>query len=228
MNTTRDILLSILSEAQSKNLSVGKTQLVKYLYLTEVEHCRETGSRLTDLEWTFYHFGPYAFELETILNEKIFNREEIKVSAEKSFKKFTVAEPMKHYSDLVDARTSLIIKRVIGAWGPKPLQDLLDYVYFETEPMQTVVRRGQNLDFSTIKEDESAAIIPLKASKDAEKKIASLRDRFSKRLSELSEVRPTEEHLTDEYRQALEAWEEEEGITPLDYSKIQVTVTKQK
>jgi hypothetical protein len=228
MNSTQNILLSILSEAQSKNLHVGKTQLVKYLYLTEVEYYREAGSRLTDLDWKFYHYGPYAFELETILEEKIFKHEEIKISTEKSFNKFTVAEPTKHYNDLVDVKTSLIIKRIIGMWGDKPLQDLLDYVYFETEPMQVVDRRGQRLNFSTIKKDESSAIIPLKASKDAEKRIAVLRGRFSKRLSELSEIQPVGEPYTEEYKQALEAWEEEEKVEPRDISKIQVTITKQK
>jgi hypothetical protein len=228
MNSAQNILLSILSEARNKNLPVGKTQLVKYLYLTEVEHYRETGSRLTDLDWKFYHYGPYAFELETILEEKIFKHEEIKISTEKSFNKFTVAEPTKHYNDLVDVKTSLIIKRIIGMWGDKPLQDLLDYVYFETEPMQVVDRRGQRLDFSTIKKDESSAIIPLKASKDAEKRIAVLRGRFSKRLSELSEIRPVGEPYTEEYKQALEAWEEEEKVEPRDISKIQVNITKQK
>ena len=228
MTITQNILLSILSEAENKNLFVGKTQLVKYLYLTEVEHYRENGTRLTDLEWKFYHYGPYAFELETILEEKIFKHEEIKISTEKSFNKFTVAEPTKHYNDLVDVKTSLIIKRIIRMWGDKPLQDLLDYVYFETEPMQIVDRRGQRLDFSTIKKDESSAIIPLKASKDAEKRIAVLRGRFSKRLSELSEIRPVGEPYTEEYKQALEAWEEEEKVEPRDISKIQVTITKQK
>lgn len=228
MNSAQNILLSILSEARNKNLPVGKTQLVKYLYLTEVEHYRETGSRLTDLDWKFYHYGPYAFELETILEEKIFKHEEIKISTEKSFNKFTVAEPTKHYNDLVDVKTSLIIKRIIGMWGDKPLQDLLDYVYFETEPMQVVDRRGQRLDFSTIKKDESSAIIPLKASKDAEKRIAELRDRFSKRIAELSEIRPVEEPFTEEYKQALEAWEEEERSDLGDISKIKLTITKQK
>ncbi len=228
MNTAQNILLSILSEAQSKNLTVGKTQLVKYFYLTEVEYYRETGSRLTDLDWKFYHYGPYAFELGTMLEEKIFNREEIEISAEKSFNKFTVAEPTKYYNDLVDVKTSLIVKRIVGRWGDKPLQELLDFVYFETEPMQAVDRRGQKLDFSTIKKDESAAVIPLKASKDAEKKIAALRGRFSKRLSELSEIRPAKEPFTEEYKQALEAWEEEEKVKPGDIAKVQVIITKQK
>lgn len=228
MTITQNILLSILSEAENKNLVVGKTQLVKYLYLTEVEYYRENGSRLTDLEWKFYHYGPYAFALGTILEGTVFKKEEITISAEKSFNKFTVAEPTKHYNDLVDVKTSLIIKRIIGMWGDKPLQDLLDYVYFETEPMQVVDRRGQSLDFSAIKKDESATVIPLKASKDAEKRIAELRDRFSKRLSELSEIRPVEEPFTEEYKQALEAWEEEERSDLGDISKIKLTITKQK
>jgi hypothetical protein len=37
-----------------------------------------------------------------------------------------------------------------------------------------------------------------------------------------------EEHLTEEYKQALETWEEEERVEPSDISKIQVTITRQK
>ena len=102
MNNTQNILLSILSEAQSKNFPVGKTQLVKYLYLTEVEYYRETGSRLTNLEWKFYHYGPYAFELGAIFDSPEFSKKEIPLEDGKTFKRFAVTEHWYAYHENID------------------------------------------------------------------------------------------------------------------------------
>lgn len=43
LNHPKELLLQILIEASAKNTTVGKTQLVKLLYLTEVEYYRVAG-----------------------------------------------------------------------------------------------------------------------------------------------------------------------------------------
>lgn len=212
MTITQNVLLSILSEARSKNLPVGKTQLVKYLYLTEVEYYRETGSRLTDLEWKFYYYGPYAFELESIFDSPEFSKKEIPLENGKTFKRFAVAEPSHAYHENIDAKISFVIKRVVGEWGNKSLQELLDYVYFETEPMEAVKKRGEILDFSTIQKEETHAVIPLKASKETIARVAELRKRIAPTLQRFSEQlhrggRQTQKDK--DYNAASVAWDEE-------------------
>jgi hypothetical protein len=226
VNTVKDILLSLLSEAEHKNYPVGKTQLVKYLYLVELDYFKDYKKRLTDLEWIFYHYGPYAFELESVLESKEFSVQVVLLPNERSYKRFAVAEAIPAYKDIVDTKVSLIIKRIVGQWGNKQLQELLDYVYFETEPMLTVERRGQVLDFSTVIKEPTPQVIPLKASKEAEKKIANLRKRFEKRLTELSELERTREKATEPYMQTLQAWAEEENPGFEGIEKIRITLTK--
>ncbi|MFH0991120.1 MAG: type II toxin-antitoxin system antitoxin SocA domain-containing protein [bacterium] len=212
MNTVKDILLQILSEASSQNISLGKTQLVKLLYLTEVEHYRAHGNRLTDLQWLFSHYGPYALALESIFSDSEFEKKEVKIQSDKDLILFRVAESMAAYKPKVDVSLSLIIKKIVGQWGNKPLEELLDYVYFETEPMESVKQRGDVLDFSTIKPaSEIPSIIPLKASKEAEKKVAILRERIKPFLESMGQAQVTEPEPSNDYIEAIKAWDEAES-----------------
>ncbi|MEX1276915.1 MAG: type II toxin-antitoxin system antitoxin SocA domain-containing protein [Bacteroidota bacterium] len=208
-------MLHILTEASERDFSIGKTQLVKFLYLTEVEYFRITRQRLTDLRWLFYHYGPYALELEDILAHPEFHKEQFTTQSERDFIRFRVAERVRGYKSSLDAKVTLIIKRIVGQWKDKPLPELLDYVYFETEPMQEVKKRGDVLDFSTIRpESETERVIPLKASKATERKVAELRGRMKPFLESIGEQRAKEPESSADYLAAISAWAEEEGISP--------------
>src|SRR4030042_3961436 len=66
------IALSIIKQIirSSKEQEIpfpAKTRLVKLLYLVEVEHYKHFQKRLTNLRWQFYHYGPYASEIEQVL-----------------------------------------------------------------------------------------------------------------------------------------------------------------
>src|SRR5438128_139789 len=162
-HTSKEILLQILDEAEGRKTHLGKTQLVKFLYLTEVEYYRINRQRLTDLHWLFYHYGPYALELEDILSQPEFEQERFTTQNENEFIRFRVAEQIRGYKTSLGPKVTLIVKRIVGQWRERPLHELLDYVYFETEPMQSVKKRGDVLDFSTIKpESEAEKVIPLK------------------------------------------------------------------
>lgn len=212
MENPKNILLNILEEASSKNITIGKTQLVKLLYLIEVEYYRVNQKRLTDLQWLFYHYGPYAIELESIFAEREFEKTEIKTQTDKDLILFKVAEGMAEYKPNVDVKLSLLIKKVVGQWGNKTLEELLDYVYFETEPMEMVKQRGDVLDFSTIKPArEFPPIIPLKASKETEKKVAELRAHIAPFFAAMSDRGENDQPKSEDYHQALEAWSEEEN-----------------
>ncbi len=212
MIPAKNILLQILDEASSKDISLVKTRLVKLLYLTEVEYYRVHGCRLTDLRWLFYYYGPYTVELESILAEREFEKTEIKTQSDKDLILFRIAEGMATYEPNVDVKLSLIIKKIVGEWGNKPLEELLDYVYFETEPMESVKQRGDVLDFSTIKPaSDIPPVIPLKASREAEKKVAELRARIAPFFASMSNRGEDDQPKSEDYYQALEAWSEEEN-----------------
>lgn len=217
-------MLQILSEASLKNLALTKTQVVKLLYLAEVEFYREQGERLTDLDWLFYHYGPYALEIDTLLNEKKFEVEKKETKSEREVQLYKIAEPVAKYSTHVDAKVSLMIKRIVGEWGNKPLEELLDFVYFETEPMQAVERRGDRLDFSTISREPIPPVIPLKASKETEKKVLELRKKIAPSLTKIGERRNKPEMEDEAYQEAMKAWNEEEEINTEALRRLRITI----
>lgn len=225
MELVKRILLQILQESAGKGIPIGKTHLVKLLYLTEVEVFRETRQRLTQLNWVFYLYGPYAYELENILKEPEFQKESVKTSSEKDFVRFTIAEPSTVYGSFVDAKTSLLIKKIVGQWASKPLSELLDYVYFQTEPMQHVKHRGEKLDFNTIQAtSDERVVIPMTASSSANERIKALRSRLQSFFETMGQTSTPQESINPDYNNALTEWEEENHTATLP-SNLTITIT---
>lgn len=228
MPIAKDILLQILEEASIQNASFGKTQLIKLLYLTEVEFYRDQEKRLTDLNWLFYHYGPYALELDNILSGTEFEQTKIKTQSDKDWIRFKIAERMRQYKPQIDTGLSLLIKKIVGQWKDKPLEELLDYVYFETEPMENVDKRGDVLDFTTIKKENAQVIIPLKASKETELKVLELRKRFAQTLKRYARKHVPEIINDKDYQDAMDAWDEDmrKDFDPEILKKIKITINK--
>jgi len=207
----KDVLLQVLSEAVSKGLRLGTTQLVKLVYLSEVEYYRVTGERLTNLDWLFYHYGPYALAFSEMFDSPEFDRVVKETQSEREFHQISFRDPSLAERSHVDVKTSLLVKRVISQWGSKPLPALLDYVYFETEPMQIVLNRGDHLDFTSIKPGATKDVVPVVASKAANTKLSELRSRLSPFFAELGHQRADAEKPSENLQQALQAWDEEEN-----------------
>jgi hypothetical protein len=62
-----DFIKHIIFLSSELGIVLTKTPLIKLLYLIDVEYYRATGEKLTNIDWIFYKYGPYAFELEGIL-----------------------------------------------------------------------------------------------------------------------------------------------------------------
>ena len=54
----------VLHSAEEGQSLVGRVRLTKLLFLTELEFFRAYRRRLTDLQWVFYHYGPYVMSIE--------------------------------------------------------------------------------------------------------------------------------------------------------------------
>src|SRR3954454_2497335 len=59
----RGLISYIVAKARDRGITLNRTKLVKLLYLIDVERVRSRRDLLTGLEWVFFHYGPYAFEL---------------------------------------------------------------------------------------------------------------------------------------------------------------------
>jgi hypothetical protein len=164
-----------------------KTRLVKLLYLTEVEYYRRTGKLLTDLSWMFHHFGPYASSLSRYLGDP---------NAE------VIAWRITHRPKVADHTVELCVAEIVHEWGDADLNTLLDYVYFETEPMQAA-HRGDFLDFSVVKPLSQPR--RLKIALDSSK-LRELRKGLSARAAEYEQLRAPSE-VSEDLLENLKEWD---------------------
>ena len=136
---------------------MSRTRLQKLVYLCDVEHYRKYGRTLSGVEWVFLHYGPYAAELQDTVAQLV-DLDEIEE------KRFTAKTNRAGYTyrpkgrpedldsegrDLLRPHEQKLIDSVVAEWGLESFNRLLDFVYFETEPM-TKARRGEPLDFTAV------------------------------------------------------------------------------
>jgi hypothetical protein len=150
MAHTVDLLRYIIGFASERGTPPVKTSLVKLLYLADVEAVRRGRPRLSDVNWIYYKFGPYAFELEQairdLLGQDVDELEGVS-AAGRSYHKYQ--------AEMLDDSTSLspeakaVLNIVLERWAGESLEKLLNYAYFETEPM-LVAKWKEPLDFSMI------------------------------------------------------------------------------
>ncbi len=153
MNTeAKSLALAILTSAADKGATVGKTKLLKLLYLADIEYFRRHRSTLTGLNWIFYLYGPWADEFDLLISD-LQTRAEIEVREWQAQSIDGSAMVVREKLDLsrVISETDeyFRVKHMVETWLDQSTPDLLDYVYFETAPMATAVKM-MPLDFSVV------------------------------------------------------------------------------
>lgn len=179
MPDLRPLVGYIIDQVVDQGGSVNKTALVKLVYLVDLEHYRRFGKLVTDLPWRFHHYGPYATELETAINDNAFvnvfgNRQ--------SFYRFSTSGDWREIQKSFNAQFEQPVKRVVDSvvdkWGLESLNSILDFVYFETEPMENV-ERGDVLDFSSVARVDTTFSRPVET-KLPEERLEELRTMWNK------------------------------------------------
>ena len=148
----------IVDQVNDRDGVVGKTALVKLVYLIDVEHYRRYGRPVTGLNWRFHHYGPYAAELEQVIRDNRFiseyggqRRPGYRYSGKGDWR-----DVHRDFNAQFEPSVKRVADRVIEQWGLESLETILDYVYFETKPMQHA-KRGEYLDFTRIEREERVA-----------------------------------------------------------------------
>jgi hypothetical protein len=155
-----DLLLSILQLYRERfGTFPSKTKLLKLAYLADVLHTRKLQKQLSDAVWIYYLYGPYVTDYDKILKDGPFNLDEARISEEKTA---TIVSPTQEPMGKPDFDEKQTISSVIHDYGGFELNDLLDHVYFDTEPMINAHRRMETLDFNTVKPQEFYKIRELK------------------------------------------------------------------
>jgi hypothetical protein len=137
---------------------VTKTKLLKLLYLFDVEYYRAHRQTFTGFGWKFFHLGPWAAEFDPVLDGLVAKGI---LSQQPSNKEFEAAfykaderiDPREPFSNVKD---EYILRGVLKMWGARSTGEILDYVYFQTAPMETGIRNAL-LDFSVIQPGKPAA-----------------------------------------------------------------------
>ncbi len=225
------VLSQILKQcAEVGTNSIGRTKLVKLVYLTEYEYYKQTRKRLTTLNWIFHKYGPYAFELSTDKIDFI-ETEHKELDAIRTAKLLSISKENNTagQNDPIDIRVESIIKDEVKKWHDSDLKELLNFVYHHTEPMQDV-HRGDILDFSSISEPYTRKTNPLSKKKLEEIK-TKLRKTSKKEPSKAKPLYPLP-RLTQEWQmkiqKALESEFEDEQEFKLKDAKLNIPIGKLK
>lgn len=158
MPDLKPLISYIVDQVNDSGGSVGRTALVKLVYLVEVEYYRQYGKHATGLQWLFHHYGPYAAELDTAVNSLGLGIDENQFSGKAGNRSVSGyryrragdwKEIARVFNSHYDTQVKRCVDKVVEQWALFPLPTILDYVYFETEPMQGA-KRGEYLDFSKI------------------------------------------------------------------------------
>jgi hypothetical protein len=159
----RDVIAYVVARALGRESTLTRTKLVKMLYLVDVGRHASGRRSLTDLPWIFFHHGPYAMpladELERMEGHEISVRRLHGDRGEREVMLY-VGAPEAPDADRWPAPTKALVDRVIDRWAPAELNELLDFVYFHTAPMENAVR-GEPLDMSSARGQRDVRERPL-------------------------------------------------------------------
>ncbi len=191
-----NLILSIVSYVIDRGGYVTKTKLIKFLYLIDVEYYRKNRIKLTDFDWIFYKFGPYTNQFEDVYSNLSRGDINIERKVGNEYDADIISTPIKYDLNEVvtDPSTSLMIKKILNRWAKERLSKLLDFVYFETEPMENA-RKLERLDFTTIL-PETDEVFYLKKSKIKPKKLKQLRQKLKDQISNSNKGIPASEFFS--------------------------------
>ena len=186
-NELKELICAVLTLIRHHNGFATKTKLIKLLYLVDVESYRDRRETLTSLNWIFHLYGPWTSEYDQLLEEmQTANQIELREGNGDA----TFINPVQ----LVDLNkiplpvtTFLAIRQLTERWADVPTRCLLDYVYFETEPMANAIR-GERLDFRTVKPRDDVPMYRRIKSDIPDKEIKNIRRKFRERSAKQAQA----------------------------------------
>jgi hypothetical protein len=186
-----------------------KTKLLKLLYLFDVEYYRQHRCTFTGFEWKFFHLGPWAAEYDPALSGLLAHGilfEQRSKSSEYDTAFYKSAERVETRHAFVNVKDESILLEVLKRWGTRTTGEILNYVYFQTEPMVAGIR-NEPLDFSLIP-TQRPAVYSRSSSGKSPADIRKLRTTFDRQQAEkkAKEQRPftlTPPRYDEEYFEAM-------------------------
>ena len=151
----KELAVAILTRIEEREGSANKTKLLKLMYLADIENYRATGETVTGFDWLFYLYGPWSAEYDTLL-EQLDSDGSIKLEkwSEGTIEGERVSARAHISLETVGLSTDAFFRtrRQIDIWADSGIPKLLDYVYFQTEPMQDA-EKLKPLDFTKVSKE---------------------------------------------------------------------------
>jgi hypothetical protein len=154
-----DLIQYIIWYASERGMKLSPIRLVKFLYLADLYWARENnGETLTNWPWEFVHYGPFCSEsldsIEKAHQAGLIERGsyESKFVDDDYYLYWCYEKEKLDFSEKLPLYLMSSLKEAIAKWGDDTF-GLLDYVYFETEPMLDAKKRDL-LDFSKARKTE--------------------------------------------------------------------------
>jgi hypothetical protein len=180
VNSNLNLLIrAIVSYITEHGGYVTKTKLLKLLYLFDVEYYRLHRQIFSGFEWKFFHLGPWTREFDSLLESLVAQTalvESASTRPEYDTKFYRTPESFDIQGIFQSFRDEATLKMILDTWGESSTGELLDYVYFRTEPMEYGVR-NEPLDFSKIPE-QAPPIYKRRPSGKTKQELEAARRRF--------------------------------------------------
>jgi hypothetical protein len=157
---TIDLIRYIVWYATENDIRLTTNRLVKFIYLADLYHARfRNGQILTEFPWQFVYYGPYCREAMDCIEEAVRDGLINKATHESYFgteKEYHIFSCRDHEAENIEESIHIgilgPIQKAIRQLGDDTPQ-LLDFVYFDTEPMANA-KKGDFLDFSKARKPE--------------------------------------------------------------------------
>jgi uncharacterized phage-associated protein len=135
----------ILYSYSIHNSELTKTKLLSLAYLMEYEYYRQFRERLTDTEWVCFQYGPGISDYDNILKDL-----PLKIKDQGLFEVVELEDVYTYAVYTVTDKIKCALNNVIYLYGRKSLDELLDFICYDTEPMLNVYGVTDVLKFDTI------------------------------------------------------------------------------
>lgn len=218
-----DLIHAIVWYAARRGEKLTTLRLVKFLYLADLYYARVSkGETLTEWPWAFVYFGPWCKQVNEAIDKAaksglvLAEEYPTKYDDGKDYRLFwlddTDEEPK-----IVDALPTYVWSRL--QWAIQKWADdsygLLDYVYFETEPM-VEAKPGALLDFSCSEMPEVQTRVDMKKipkakTEEAKNAVARLREKYKSGINSRAAEGPTDT-VFQEFVSKLEEEDLETGL----------------
>lgn len=209
---TQNLIVALISAIREREGTPTKTKLLKFLYLADLASYRATGETVTSFDWIFFHYGPWTYEYDQILSEMphLISRERVPLSQDEGEAEiFGTSEVVDLEEVLPSYEAVHELTLALDAFANRSLAEILDYVYFETEPMEGAIRDTE-LDFSKIEVGKRIRSYRPSQSAAAQFRIKEVRQQFRSMQADRKVIAPLAPNYDDDYFELMEQLDSED------------------